>query len=342
VLRTVVILLLGLAPALASATDLEHAARRFEHPDRYRILFSRLINQGVSPGRIENLFTSDKASRRDKKAIRLRTDISQIPKHKKAERKANKRYVYEAKVLVKNLRKYASVYDRMEDKYGIKREIIGAILLKESALGRYDGFQHDAFVVFNSLLDGLTVGPDASVRMQRRVPRLLDMAMNQLVALVLYADKRGIDLTRTSIKASYAGAVGIPQFLPANLDHAVSADQKTPDLAHLPDAILSAANLIRNKFGWPDHEIDFSRLSNLDDIVHAWHRFDDGMASFATGSNADGQNLHRFDKARSDIPNVQYVGTYVRALMHYNHSSDYALGVLQIANRAHRLMAGSG
>ncbi|MFA9462011.1 lytic murein transglycosylase [Thiohalorhabdus methylotrophus] len=331
-------LIFGLAPALAVATDLEGTARQFEHPDRYRVLFSRLIDRGISPERIEDLFSSEKAGLRDEKAVRLRTDISQIPKHKAAERKANRRYVYEAKVLAKNLREYAPVYERMEEEYGIRKEIIGAILLKESALGRYDSFGHDAFVVFNSLLDSLAVGPDASLRMKRRVPRLLDMAAEQLVALVLYAERQGIKLAETPIRASYAGAVGIPQFLPANMDHAVSAGEAPPDLTQLPDAILSAANLIRNKFGWPDEQVDFGRLDNLDRIVEAWLEFDDGRASFAMASNADGQELRRFDKAHSDIPNVEYVGSYVRAIMRYNYSSDYALGVLQIANRVNTLM----
>ncbi|MFP4560797.1 MAG: lytic murein transglycosylase [Thiohalorhabdus sp.] len=336
-LRIVTLLLFGLTPALAAATDLEATARQFDHPDRYRVLFSRLIDRGVHPERIQALFTSEKAARRDEKAVRLRTDTSEIPKHKEREREANKRYVYEANLLVDSFREHGPAYERMEKEYGIRKEIIGAILLKESALGRYDGFDHDAFTVFNSLLDGLTVGPNAPRRLQRRIPRLLDMAEEQLVSLVLYAQRQGFDLADTPVRASYAGAVGIPQFLPSNLDHAVSAGEGPPDLSRLPDAILSAANLLRNKFDWPDRMLDFQRLENLGEIVEAWLEFDEGNASFAAATNADGQRLRRFDKVRSDIPNISYVATYVRAIMRYNYSSDYALGVLQIAERAHRL-----
>lgn len=330
-----------LAAFPAAAVDLEATARRFDHPDRYRVLFSRLIDRGVPISRIENLFSSEKATRRDEKAVSLRTDVSRIPEHREAEREANRRFLYEADLLADHLGDYAEAYDRMEAEYHISREIIGAILLKESALGRHDGLDHDAFVVFNSLLDSLETPPEAGSRMKRRIPRLLRMAREQLIELVIWAERLGIDLARTPIPASYAGAVGIPQFLPSHLDKAVSADGKgPPDLAHLPDAIHSTANLIRTRFGWPEEMIDFGRLSNLKEVVEAWQAFDQGGASFAFSRNADGQQLRRFDRARSDLPNVSYISTYVRALMRYNFSSDYALGVLQIAERTHRLRAG--
>jgi membrane-bound lytic murein transglycosylase B len=343
--RRISLLVLGVClalPAAAPATNLEATARRFEHPERYRVLFSRLINRGVPIERVEAAFASDKALRRDREAIDLRTDIRHIPKHREAERKANERYVYEAKVLAEHLREHADLYDRMEAEYRIRREIIGAILLKESALGRYDAFNHDAFVVFNSLHDGLTVPDDAGPRLQRRIPRLIRMAREQLIALVIYAYRRDLDLGSTPFPASYAGAIGIPQWLPVHLEHAVSADDSPPDLSHLPDAILSAANLIRNDFGWPEAMLDFGRLANLEEIVAAWREFDNGNASFASGSNSDGQSMRRFDRAHADMANVPYIATYVRHLMRYNYSSDYALGVLRIAHRTHRLLAGDG
>ncbi len=333
-LLQVLTLLLLTAPAVAA--DLEATARRFNHPDRYRILFSRLIDRRVPIDRIEALFASKKAHRRDEKAVSLRTDISRIPEHSEAERRANRRFLYEAELLAGHLRKFADVYDRMEADYGLSREIIGAILLKESALGRFNGLDHDAFVVFNSLLDTLEESPGDSPRLRRRISRLLRMAREQLIELIVWAERHEVDLATTPIPASYAGAVGIPQLLPSHLDIAVAANGKgPPDLSHLPDAILSTANLIRTRLGWPQEMLDFNRLSNLRDIVEAWHDFDDGRASFAFSRNADGQKLRRFDRVQEDLPHISYISTYVRALMRYNFSSDYALGVLQIAHRTH-------
>ena len=93
-------LLTLLLSSLASAADLDAVAARFDHPDRYRHLFDRLEARGVAPDRIGDLFTSEKAARRDPEAVRLRADIREIPKHKQAERKANRRFLHEAKLLV--------------------------------------------------------------------------------------------------------------------------------------------------------------------------------------------------------------------------------------------------
>lgn len=330
------LILLGL-PTGVAATDLEATASRFEHPERYRYLFSRLIQRGVPVARVEAAFSSAKARLRDEEAVALRTEVHRIPEHRENEREANHRYLREARLLVEHLREHATLYDRMEAEYRISREVIAAILLKESALGTYDGFDHDAFVVFNSLHDNLETGTATHPRLRRRIPRLIQMAREQLIALVIYAYRRDLDLGETAFPSSYAGAIGIPQWLPVHLEHAVSANGGRPDLTHLPDAILSTANLIRNQMGWPDAMLDFERLANLEAIVAAWRRFDNGRASFAIGTNSDGQSLRRFDRARADMPNVPYVATFVRALMHYNYSSDYALGVLRIANRAHEL-----
>ncbi|MEF8792700.1 lytic murein transglycosylase [Thiohalorhabdus sp.] len=324
-------------PTGAAALDLEAMAKRFDHPERYRLLFSRLINRGVPVARVKAAFSSEKALERDHRAVELRTDVGRIPEHQAAEREANERYLAEARTLADHLREHADLYRRMESAYRIRSEIIGAILLKESALGEYDGFGHDAFVVFNSLHDGLEVTEDASPRLRRRIPRLIQMAREQLIALVIHAYRNDLALEETVFPASYAGAIGIPQWLPVHLDYAVSADDSPPDLSRLTDAVLSTANLIRNKFGWPEAMLDFARLSNLDEIVVAWRRFDDGSASFATDETSDGQPVHRFDRANADMPNVTYVATFVRALMRYNYSSEYGLGVLRIAHRAHQL-----
>lgn len=334
------LLLIGLLllPAMAGATDLEATAERFEHPDRYRLLFQRLVDRGVPAARIQAAFGSDKALKRDRRAIELRTEVSRIPEHEASEREANKRYLSQARILAEHLRDHAELYRRMESEYRIRREVIGAILLKESALGEYDGFGHDAFVVFNSLHDGLAVPEDAGPRLRKRIPRLIRMAREQLIALVIHAYRNDLDLGETDFPASYAGAIAIPQWLPVHLDQAVSADDSPPDLNKLPDAVLSTANLLRNDLGWPERMLDFGRLANLDEIVAAWRRFDEGKASFATGETTDGGSVRRFDRAHADMPNVPYVATFVRALMGYNHSSEYGLGILQIAKRSHHLL----
>ncbi len=331
-------LLAASSPAAAELTEL---AARFDHPERYRALFKRLVKRGVPEVRVKALFGSPKAQRRDREALAKRTDIDRIPKHKEAERTANHRYLKKAALLVDHLDKYQGLYRLLEERFRIRREIIGAILLKESALGHYKGLKHDAFVVFNTLYDGLESSSASNPRMRRRISRLIPMAREQLIALTVFAYRRDTPLAERPIPASYAGAVGIPQWLPVHLPYAVSVGDWPPDLSRLPDAILSTANLIRNKLGWPAEMLDFDRLSNLGEIVAAWRAFDNGRASFAKGHNADGQELRRFDLTHSTMPNVAYIAQYVRSLMAYNNSSDYALGVLRIARRTHLLLRGT-
>lgn len=330
-------MLLLFAPGWALGGPWTELAERFDHPERYRLLFERMADRGIPEDRIRAFFGSNKALERDSTALKERSDPGRIPEHQEAEREANQRYLDRAQILADHLREHREVYRSLERRYRIRREVVGAILLKESALGRYDGLDHDAFVVFNTLYDGLEVPDDPASEMTDRAPRLIRMAREQLIALAIFAFRRDLSLSETRIPASYAGAVGIPQWLPVHLPHAVSTGDGPPDLSHLPDAILSTGNLLRNKLGWPKTMLAFARLANLDRIVSAWRSFDTGRTSFVRDQGPDGQPLRRFDRAHSEIPNVGYVAEYVRALMGYNNSSDYALGVLQIARRAHQL-----
>ena len=74
-----------------------------------------------------------------------------IKTHKKNEKKANNVLVKQVPKMVTNLKEYKKVYDKAEKKYGVNREIIAAILLKETKLGRIKP-THDAFIVFNTLV----------------------------------------------------------------------------------------------------------------------------------------------------------------------------------------------
>ncbi len=329
-------ILICLLPTIAFSAPkaIQHS---YKHPERYSAIFARLTEAGIPSTRIREIFTSPKAQERDPKAVRLLSDVSEIPKHKQAEHQANHRYLQETALLKSHLQQHQSSYARAEARYGVSREIIGAILLKESALGQYDAFTHEAFVVYNSLLDQLEVPATLNDdRARARTSRLLDLAQEQLIALLIYCNKRGIDITDTDIPSSYAGAIGIPQFLPSNLEYAVSADGSPPDLSQIPDAILSTANILRNKFDWPEKMVQFDRMSSLDQIIAKWREFNTGStATFTYPKEVNHQSPKRFDQAYGKLPQVSYIARYARSLMQYNFSSEYALGVLQIAYKAH-------
>ncbi|MCP4692587.1 MAG: lytic murein transglycosylase [Desulfobacterales bacterium] len=148
-----------------------------------------------------------------------------------------------------------------EKQYGVDGAVITAILLVETRLGTYLGNRS----VFNSL-STMAALKDPVVRRAfwRKIPkkkRLLHgkfqkkstkksgWAYRELKALLKYAAREGLDPLK--LKGSYAGAMGIPQFMPSKalaLGKDGNGDLRI-DLFNHDDAIISVANYLK-KFGW--------------------------------------------------------------------------------------------
>jgi membrane-bound lytic murein transglycosylase B len=302
--------------------------------ERYAPLFSELEKKGVKKDEIRRLFTSEKSRNRDEKTLRLLSSVANIPQLRKKEREATKKFLAATPVLVRHLEKYGAVYDKVEARYGVNREIIGALLQKESALGSFTAFPHDAFVVFNTMLGQLKEPKNAAKREKLRTKRLVNEARASLAALILYAKKRGIDASAAPIPSSYAGAMGIPQFTPPVLRDAVAADGGMADLMKMEDAIFSVANLLVKRKRWPKAMLDFSNLDTLNELVTLWCEYDDGRSNLAFNTNLEGLAVKNFSHDHANREDVSYLNPYIRSLMRYNYSSDYALGILQIARAA--------
>jgi len=101
-----------------------------------------------------------------------------IKTHKKNEKKANNVLVKYVPDMVEHLKKYTEVYDFAEEKFGVNREIIAAILIKETRLGKIKP-THDAFIVFNTLV----------VRTEPNSPRekwLLNMGKTNMASIITH------------------------------------------------------------------------------------------------------------------------------------------------------------
>ena len=315
----------------------------YQHPERYKALTAKLRQSGVSPQRIDAIFSSEKGRERDQRALKLVGDIRQIPVQRKKEKAANDQYLNEVPYLVRHLEEKKAVYDRLENLYGVNREVAAAILLKETSLGRYKGFRHDAFTALNSLLDGLEL-PAEEGREKLRIERFIKMAESNLLALLLFYEQEGRDVTAEAIPSSYTGAIGFPQFMPANLPLAVSYAGKSPDLMALDDAILSVGNYLAKKGKWPERLLEFGKLERFEAMEEAWRAFDaEGNASFAYDRNAEGLPVRCFAESDGKFrKEAGYLAPYVKALMKYNFSSEYALGILKIARAAAQKRAAGG
>ena len=153
--------------------------------------------------------------------------------------------------------------------YNVNPKIISAILMVESLCGKY----HEKYNVVSVYVTLKKLGEDKYYRekilkaIQKRYPQTTYRyflkrvrkkyiwAKKQLKVLKIIYDFHKIDVFK--IKGSWAGAFGLPQFIPTTfLHYAVDGnDDGKIDLNHFPDAILSIANYLKRN-GWRDN---FSR-----------------------------------------------------------------------------------
>ena len=170
-----------------------------------------------------------------------------------------------SKTSLKNAANYMSKHNinltEAEKKYGVDKTIITAILLVETRLGKYLGNR----LVINTL-STMAALKDTKVREQfyksipdsRRLSRTkfekkskykANWAYIELKALLKYAAREKLD--PCEITGSYAGALGLSQFLPSNALRlaADGNDDGSINLFQHPDAIYSIANFLKHH-GW--------------------------------------------------------------------------------------------
>ena len=250
---------------------------------------------------------------------------NKIKYHQKQEKKANNTLVKYVPKMVENLQKYKKVYDVAEKEYGVNREIIAAILLKETTLGRIRP-THDAFVVFNTMV--LRTDP-----ISPREKWLHHMGKTNMSAIIEYCYKKGVEPRACKLPSSYAGAVGIPQFMPNSFIYAKAYKTEVPDLTKMEDAILSVANFLHEKalFSVP---LQWDIMPDVPKVEQEWYEYDftHNNASFVYEKSKNGKLYNCFTSKR---PELEYMREYVAKIMRYNNSSNYAVGVIRLAYDAH-------
>jgi membrane-bound lytic murein transglycosylase B len=135
--------------------------------------------------------------------------------------------------------KYSAALKRAEKQYGVPQEIILGVLGVETMFGRNLGRYR--------ALDALTT-------LAFDYPRRADFFHDELEQYLLLAREQGFDLL--SVQSSYAGALGIPQFMPSSYRrYAVDFNHngKTDIMNEPEDAIGSVANYLR-QYGWRSGE----------------------------------------------------------------------------------------
>ncbi|MGD9010567.1 MAG: lytic murein transglycosylase [Desulfobacteraceae bacterium] len=237
------------APSMAQAADQE--TRGFFEP-----LIQRLIADGFNPDQIRQLY-----SRSDEVYFESR-GVSLYFLHNEAKLDYNKMtkrsWIREARVYLKD---HAESFKAAEKKFGVDPNVIAAIILVETKFGRYMGNRS----ILNTLSTmAVLTQPEQRDYLWEQLPeerrysrnkydqkadRKSDWAYRELKAYLTYTQRHGIDPAQ--IKGSYAGALGLAQFMPSNI-LAYGKDGNGDGKINLfedADAIFSIASYLRH-YGW--------------------------------------------------------------------------------------------
>ncbi len=222
--------------------------------------------------------------------------------------------------------KHEAALNRAEKEYGVPAHIITAIIGVETRYGEYKG----RYRVMDSLA---TLGFDYPKR-----SRFFKSELKHYLLLV-----RDENIDPFSIKGSYAGAMGIPQFISSSYrSYAVDFDgDGIRDLWNNPtDAIGSVANYFK-KHGWQagqDIVIPATASDNrYQELVERGLKPHTPLAEFTQygvefDTNADktmAASLLEFEQVSSKEIWIALNNFY--AITRYNHSALYAMAVHQLS-----------
>jgi len=177
-------------------------------------------------------------------------------------------------------------FERAEKETGVATSDIIAILNWESRLGKYKG-EYDVFKIFINQYfhideiefelfqagqyknDG-AMGRTAALK---RIKKIKKRALNNLAQLLIQAKTKGFN--PKTVKGSWAGAIGIPQFMSTSMKFAADGDNDgIIDLNSIPDAILSVATYLKqHKYKERGREYAFKRYNASNMYVRGFNLY---------------------------------------------------------------------
>jgi membrane-bound lytic murein transglycosylase B len=246
-LMTAFLLLLPFASAISADSHQENW--------RFDSLANRLIEDGFKPEVIKKLYQNPKA-------LFETRGVSLYFIHSEAkldyDQFSNNWSIKQAK---KYLKKHHNSLETIEKSFGVDKHVITAIILVETGLGNTLGTRS----IFNTLsslasLKDLQVRNDfwknfknkeeiTKKQFEQRAARKSGWAYRELKAFLTYTSRENFD--PLALKGSYAGALGIAQFMPTTaIAYARDGNQDGRiDLYNHADAMASIASFLK-RFGW--------------------------------------------------------------------------------------------
>lgn len=208
-------------------------------------------------------------------------------------------------------RRHASTLTRAAHQYGVAPEIILAIVGVETQYGRNLG----RYRVIDALTTLMVHYPPRAPFFRRELEEFLLLA-------------RDLKRDPLTFKGSYAGAMGIGQFMPSSYRaYAVDFDRDgTRDLINDPDdALGSVANYFK-QHGWRDNEPIFAALSPALARSVAPPEIPTALADVGTGAATEVIEL-----ANDDGPLFRLTYPNFATIMRYNRSRHYAMAVAELS-----------
>ncbi len=232
----------------------------------------------------------------------------------------------------KKLKEHEELLTRIEARFGVDREVVIAIWGIESRFGTHSG-SFPVFETLNTLFDAY--------------PRRSSFFRKQLVHFLLLCRENKID--PLSVKGSYAGAFGQPQFIPSSFrEYAVSFDddQLRDVFNSTEDILASIANYLR-RFHWTLNGtiyVDIGPELKGQELISANLKGRKGKVEYQVVGDAQGLSLPvppdnrkltivGLERAPSDGGGYRYVAGYpnFQAITEWNHSNRYAMAVTELA-----------
>lgn len=220
-------------------------------------------------------------------------------------------------------KKYAPFLQRAEQQYGVPQEIILAVIGVETLYGRRAGR-------FRTL--------DALTTLAFDYPRRADFFRSELAQYLLLAREQQFSLLE--IKASYAGALGIPQFMPSSYrKYAVdfNANGKVDIMNEPEDAIGSVANYLK-QYGWKTGEpvAQLATLGNeafpaINDTPRSLSAWADAGVRPVVPPQGIAQPAWLLDFTVETGKEYWLTYNNFRVITLYNNSNFYAMSVFQLA-----------
>ncbi|MBL0708510.1 MAG: lytic murein transglycosylase [Sulfurimonas sp.] len=318
-------LLFLLLASMLNADHTNYTNCEFQNKD-YEDICKKVVKSGVSYSYANKFLLSYFKTKKYDEISWKYLQPRHIKTHKNNEKKANKVLVNHVEKIVQHLKKYKEVYDFSEKTYGVNREIIAAILMKETKLGDIKP-THDAFIVFNTIV----------VRTKGKTKRekwLLKMGKTNMASIIKHCYKKGVTPRQCNLPSSYAGAVGIPQFMPNSFIYTKGYKTKVADLSKMEDAIVSASRFLHKKANYSTL-IDWDKMPDIKKVESAWYKYE-AKHENASLVYAKGRGSKRYSCFTCEKDELSYFKEYVKKIMRYNNSSNYAIGVMRLAYDSHK------